>query len=318
VPEQWESVERARAQRRLTINGPLNLIQGGQGLIGRVPIFSRLTNNEYWGSSSVVINLQALYEYSGLIEFAKQANIALRKQVSVDGDGQIFYGDESTFSDAFLSDVVTLPEGYWAIAISLKDDDNASFFAAHIVRSVGYVVVIILWFCFYLTYKAYQLARASSLRDELTTLPNRRYVMELLKRLASSERVTSSKFSVLNIDFNKFKTINDSYGHAAGDIVLVEVAKRLTACLRSSDTVARLGGDEFLVVLPRVSEAKELAYIIEKIKDTCKQPVIYNDIELSISLSIGSAVFLKDSDDLDKLLSMADQNMYNNKYMVKG
>jgi diguanylate cyclase (GGDEF)-like protein len=235
-----------------------------------------------------------------------------------DADGEIIFGDISTFEKPFLTDVITLPEGYWAIAMSLKDSDNAGFFAAHIVRSVGYVVVIILWFCFYLTYKAYQLAHASSLRDELTKLPNRRYVMALLNRLAPSERSSSTKFSVLLIDLNKFKAINDSYGHAAGDIVLIEVAKRLTACLRGSDTVARLGGDEFLVVLPRVSEPQELTLIIDKIMtDVCSEIIKYQGVELQITLSIGSAIYLKDSDDLDKLLLVADQKMYENKQLAR-
>jgi diguanylate cyclase (GGDEF)-like protein len=115
---------------------------------------------------------------------------------------------------------------------------------------------------------------------------------------------------VLYLDLDRFKRINDSVGHAAGDRVLQAVALRLIECVRASDTVCRLGGDEFVIVLSEVAHAEDAAVCAEKILESLRLPLVMDGQELHISSSIGIAIFPSDGAEVDVLLKNADSAMY--------
>jgi len=118
----------------------------------------------------------------------------------------------------------------------------------------------------------------------------------------------------MNIDLNRFKSINDTYGHAAGDRVLVVVAKRIKDTLRSSDIVARIGGDEFLLLLPRVHSEVHLTAIRNKLEqDINDEPVEFDGQRISLSVSIGWVAYSDQFGDVDELLKAADEKMYQRK-----
>ncbi len=111
--------------------------------------------------------------------------------------------------------------------------------------------------------------------DALTGLPNRSLFAERLERaLARARRRNDYQYAVLMIDLDKFKTVNDSLGHAAGDHLLREIAARLTSCMRSVDTVARLGGDEFAVILEEFRAKREVIAVAERIQETLRRPCL--------------------------------------------
>jgi diguanylate cyclase (GGDEF)-like protein len=157
-----------------------------------------------------------------------------------------------------------------------------------------------------------QLEHAAT-HDSLTGLPNRLLLMDrLAQATAHSERYTRG-FAVLVVDLDRFKSINDSLGHLAGDQMLTEVARRLSALLRKADTLARLGGDEFVLVLNEIASARDAESVASKVLAGLAAPVMLSGIEVQISASIGISVFPQDGVNADSLLKHADAAMYHAK-----
>lgn len=146
--------------------------------------------------------------------------------------------------------------------------------------------------------------------DDLTDLPNRTLLLDRLQTsltLAEREQVG---LSVLFIDIDGFKDINDGYGHAVGDLLLQQIAKRLGDCIRKSDTVGRLGGDEFLIILNKVNSAVSAALVAEKIRATLAEAFVIEGSSLSVSASIGIARYPESGKQPLDLVQSADQAMY--------
>jgi diguanylate cyclase (GGDEF)-like protein len=152
-----------------------------------------------------------------------------------------------------------------------------------------------------------------ALYDMLTDLPNRKlFTDRLLHSLARAKR-DKNQLAVMFIDLDRFKPVNDEFGHAVGDLLLKEVAGRLQDCVRKSDTVARLGGDEFVVLIPTIQEKHGDTIVAEKILKALAAPFYIDGHTLHISSSIGIAVYPKDGDDEKSLLKNADTAMYHAK-----
>ena len=148
-----------------------------------------------------------------------------------------------------------------------------------------------------------------ALHDHLTGLPNRLMLNQHLEyQLLAAERNKKS-FSLLLMDLDHFKDVNDSLGHAIGDILLINTSKRLTEHVRKSDTVTRLGGDEFAILLPEAN-SNEAELIIKNIIKSIKKPFIIGDNTINIGISIGIACFPEDGTDATTLLQHADMAMY--------
>ncbi|PJE54971.1 diguanylate cyclase domain-containing protein [Marinomonas sp. BSi20584] len=146
--------------------------------------------------------------------------------------------------------------------------------------------------------------------DDLTDLPNRTLLLDRLQAsltLAEREQVG---LSVLFIDIDGFKDINDGYGHAVGDLLLQQIAKRLGACVRKSDTVGRLGGDEFLIILNKVNNTEGAALVAEKIRAALSEVFVVDGSTLSVSASIGIASYPENGKEPLDLVQSADHAMY--------
>lgn len=150
--------------------------------------------------------------------------------------------------------------------------------------------------------------------DPLTGLPNRELLYDRADRaIRFARRSNNCVVGILFIDLDRFKPINDTYGHAAGDAVLRELADRLKACLRDSDTVARLGGDEFVAVLSNLRSTQDSAIVADRILDACSRPVVVGSQVFTLSASIGIAVWPSDGESVSGLLENADTAMYASK-----
>lgn len=145
--------------------------------------------------------------------------------------------------------------------------------------------------------------------DELTGLANRVMFFEFLNKLVQDYHRNKREFTVLFIDLNGFKAINDQYGHHAGDEILRHVGRQLQAALRQTDTPARLGGDEFAVLLPETAP-KKVSRVKKAIAEAVKQPFYYQGNQLSVTASIGMAACPDDAITAAELLSAADKRMY--------
>ncbi|MDY6994867.1 MAG: diguanylate cyclase, partial [Pseudomonadota bacterium] len=154
--------------------------------------------------------------------------------------------------------------------------------------------------------------------DSLTQLPNRSLFHDNLLRAQAWAKRHHNAFALLFIDLDGFKPVNDTLGHAVGDQLLQAVAQRLQDCVRETDTVARLGGDEFTVILKNIRKKQDAVRVVEIIVRTLQQPFKINGHAVTISASIGIAVYPYDDTDVDKLLTYADAAMYEAKEAGKG
>lgn len=147
--------------------------------------------------------------------------------------------------------------------------------------------------------------------DALTGLANRLLLADRFEITASRSKRQSSPFALLMIDLNAFKAVNDNYGHAAGDRVLVTVAKRLMETVRASDTVARVGGDEFVLLIESFKNSDELVHLGRKLVNSISQPIaIGNGVNVQVGASVGFALWPKNGASMEDLLNVADQGMY--------
>lgn len=160
--------------------------------------------------------------------------------------------------------------------------------------------------------------------DELTQLPNRRLLNERLEQAMSASKRSGRYGALMFLDLDRFKPLNDTYGHSVGDLLLVEVARRLTACLREMDTVARFGGDEFVVVISELdtdpaASAAQAARVAEKIRAALSEPYILTvrkpgaaqtTVEHHCTSSIGVELFIGTAVGAEDLIRLADLAMY--------
>jgi diguanylate cyclase (GGDEF)-like protein len=146
--------------------------------------------------------------------------------------------------------------------------------------------------------------------DNLTGLPNR-FLFHDHAELALAQAARNNKqVAILFLDLDHFKVVNDTMGHCAGDVLLIEVAQRLSACLRAGDTLGRVGGDEFNAVLPDLENASAAASVAGKFIEVLAQPFMIEGRSFQVTTSIGIAIFPQHGQHLDQLSHAADAAMY--------
>lgn len=157
--------------------------------------------------------------------------------------------------------------------------------------------------------RAEEQLRHQALYDGLTGLPNRTLFHDRVEHALAAARRENEEVAVLMLDLDRFKEINDTLGHAAGDEVLREVARRLSKVTRGGDSIARLGGDEFGVLLPNTPET-DAAMVVSRVSSCLEESIVVHDLPLNIDVSVGLAAFPKDGGDADLLMQHADVAMY--------
>jgi len=152
--------------------------------------------------------------------------------------------------------------------------------------------------------------RHQAFHDSLTGLPNRPLLINRIDKAIAHATRENRKFGVMFLDLDNFKNVNDSLGHAVGDILLKEASERLRHVARSDDTVARLGGDEFIILIENMNDEKPAASLAQRILDSFKKPFMIKENHLHVGTSIGIAIFPEDGEDTDVLIRNADTAMY--------
>jgi len=152
--------------------------------------------------------------------------------------------------------------------------------------------------------------RLLAYHDPLTGLPNRLLLTDRLAHALASARRRAGYLALLFVDLDRFKNVNDSLGHAVGDKLLWEIARRLNTCVREEDTVARVGGDEFVIVLENLSDKQDAVCIANKIHQAFERPIDIDTHCLHASASIGIALYPDDGDNAEILMQNADTAMY--------
>ena len=146
--------------------------------------------------------------------------------------------------------------------------------------------------------------------DSLTGLPNRKLFLDVLQHTINNFRFHDNILAVMFIDLDSFKPVNDRYGHAIGDELLIAVADRLRLSVRKSDTIARLGGDEFLVLLADMNDLDIIAQLANKIVNRLASPYMFDSNRIEISASIGISIFPENGRSAEQIIKAADAAMY--------
>lgn len=157
------------------------------------------------------------------------------------------------------------------------------------------------------------LIRSMAYHDPLTGLPNRRMFEEELSRWLAHADNGNETLAIVFLDLDKFKKVNDCLGHAAGDLLLAEMARRFRSAVRPTDFVARLGGDEFMMILPQIRDHKSLAPVLTHLFKACDAPVSFEGNAACVGVSMGVSFFPQDGNELAELMRKADMALYRSK-----
>jgi len=149
-----------------------------------------------------------------------------------------------------------------------------------------------------------------ALYDTLTGLPNRTLFFDRITQLLNLAKRNDYVLAILFMDLDKFKVVNDTLGHEAGDALLIEASRRMVSCTRKADTVARMGGDEFIGVCGRIAAPADAAVVAQKILDSLFKPFAIKGQQCHVGASIGISLFPQDGNDVETLLAKADAAMY--------
>jgi diguanylate cyclase (GGDEF)-like protein len=163
-----------------------------------------------------------------------------------------------------------------------------------------------------------QQVRHQAYHDALTGLPNRAYFSERLGETIALAQRTNQSCALMFVDLDRFKIVNDSLGHEAGDSLLKVVSARIHACLRESDLLFRMGGDEFTVILSQITAPEDAAFVARRVQEAVAAPVSVHEHELAVGATIGIAVYPGDGDSAEALLKNADAAMYSAKENGRG
>lgn len=309
-PAQRAAVMRVMREQHPVTAGPIELVQGGVGIVNRIPIvFTRPDGSpHYWGLASVAIDPLPIFERAGIRDDpGSLIRYALRGKDGRGAQGEVFLGEAVWFDNpgAILMDVI-IPGGKWQLA-AYKQTRVPGY-------GIGIQVLLVLLAAaagglVAYSLSAHQRIRSMALHDSLTGLANRYQFNLRGQDMFALAKRSQRPLSLLNIDINDFKSINDTYGHAAGDAVLVQVARKLRDCCRESDLVARVGGDEFVVLLPDTPMGPTLDALLERLRQAI-DVVLPGSAPVRLEISIGIATCSDSTGSLDSLMRQADEAMY--------
>jgi diguanylate cyclase (GGDEF)-like protein len=308
VESQKEMVLKVKNEQVPILQGPVELVQGGTGFIVRLPIIRKDTG--YWGQISIVLKGDKIIE--DINTYAE--NAGLNVAIFNDQNKTVpFYGSMSTVGQSPLTFDIDPDFVNWKVAVSPKDgwENNQPIFGG-----VIFLAVLIAAGAGLLTYRGiktnYQLRMMSS-HDSLTGLFNRHYLNEYQTMVLAMAKRNNRQVGIMSMDLNHFKNINDTYGHNVGDLVLVETARVLKHSTRTNEAAFRLGGDEFLIIMPDIEDRTVLQQARERLANSFENEFQLVDYPIKIAVSIGTALFPEDGDDIDILLQIADEEMYADK-----
>lgn len=312
-PQQKLAVLRAIQLDDVVLAGPYPMLQGGEGLTGRLPLWrDRDGVPRLWGVVSVSLDYRQLMADAGIERLEKKLRLEIRGRDASGPGGEAIRGDPLPREADAVKVPVFLPGGSWLISAAPLEGWYPVPWWRTPTGMAGLAISLLSGLAVLRIAQDRQRIRLLAASDALTNLPNRRWALAHLGKLMARSERGGETFAVLSFDLNGFKPVNDTYGHAVGDQLLAEIAQRLRDSMRPGDLVARMGGDEFLALV-RVDPGRRddwLRQLAERVQGVVCQPVRIGGYRLQVGTSIGIACFPRDGRDAATLLRRADEAMY--------
>lgn len=308
VEGQKEDVLRIKETLEGFVVGPVDLVQGGLGYIIRKPLEDARGN--YWGQISIVLRADMIVAAIDAYKEALGVDIAIYEDQT---NEKLIYGDPSILDQGPLAFDFNSDLSQWVVYVVPENGWEKYTGSMVSMLSVGFALIIgVVASLYYVQTINYDLQKALA-HDQLTGLYSRHYLEKVQKEITFKAKLNKASFGLMHIDLNSFKSINDIYGHEAGDRVLVETARVLGMVTRKNELVFRVGGDEFLVMMPKVADMKELKAFKDRLKQEFLENYSLTDYQVDIGPSIGVGIYPEDGDDFDMVLRHADERMYEEK-----
>ncbi|MES2296086.1 MAG: diguanylate cyclase [Pseudomonadota bacterium] len=309
-PANIKVVEQTIADGKLRVAGPRELVQGSTGIIARNPIY---VDGAFWGFVTILVDFPTFLEAYPELSNHQDIDFALRGQDGLGALGAVFLGDPHLFDTAAIKSLIRFPNGEWQLAARPKGGwdqprPNATLFRLLSLLLIGAVGAL-----------AYAVkARGNRILHLATTDPlTGIFARGQFNRLANTEIERSKRhqrpLALLMLDIDHFKKINDTYGHAAGDLVLKAVTHRVAQLLRTSDVFGRIGGEEFAILAPETQQEQALVLAERVRQGVLSLSLAYGQHTITISTSCGVALIAVEASDLDTLLLLADRALYHAK-----
>ncbi len=320
---QWPAIREAMMSRKVVIAGPLELVQGGSALLIRIPVFpssypgQAMGERSYWGVATLVLDQEELMAQSGIRDVVSGIRIGVVNKATVDSSKMVF-GSPSLFEKDHVSLPLHLPGGLeWDLIGYPETGWSSAGNKIWITQLVGSLISLVFGSMAFLLISEVYKVRSMALHDPLTGLANRRLLEDRMHQLAAMCERTGAGFEIFYVDLDAFKPVNDNYGHAVGDQLLIEIGHRLHSQVRQTDTVARVGGDEFIVLTPGNMRRQEKDAFFSRLEERVSQVFEYSGARIDVMASIGSASYPGDAATVDDLLRVADGRMYAQKAKSK-
>lgn len=315
-PRRERDARLAMDTKEIALSGPYDLSQGGFGLVARNPIF--LTDKDgqeyFWGFSVIILDLPDAIEAIHLEEL-EQSGFEYSLHCIVDDQPVVITQSSKFTGQRTIDSDISVPNHTWTLTLQPR----AGWLPWLEMAAETFIVLLLSLLCGVLVYmnkKKQEQIHRMAVTDELTGTYNRRWLKHYLERACIKG---AQPFMLLYMDLNGFKKINDLLGHGCGDLLLVEVARRLERFLGPSDILSRIGGDEFVMILKSKADKEVCQEIAEKINEAISSPYNLGNkaSEESVGISIGIAFFPLDGIDNEQLMKIADERMYLNKQRNK-
>ncbi len=316
-PDRKTEAEYARDTGEMTLAGPFELAQGGMGIVARQPIY--LTDsrgkNSFWGFSIVIMDTPDIFETTDLESLSSQGYNYRIWRIHPDTQKvQVIVENTSEELSDTIDETIQVPGGTWTLSLTQKGGWVPVHFLV-IEGIVALIIVLLMILVFHniltILHQKTELSRQAN-TDQLTGLHNDRFFTVMTKKLVAD----STPFVLFYLDLDKFKLINDQYGHDVGDKLLKETAARIKSCIREQDLASRIGGDEFTVIVLHEFVPDFFDTLSRRMLETISRDFTCDGIRIVPKASIGYAAFPYEEKELEKLIRLADQRMYSFKKKV--
>lgn len=313
-PIHRDDAKYSRLTKLTTITGPFPQRKGGSGLAIRTPIYlaDKKGNESFWGFAIVTLRAAEIFRDAHISDL-KEDDYRYQLKAINPHKGKLEMVDCSTYDT--LQNPVTyafdMHNTAWTFYVTPKDGwTDTSILMFEIL--VGFIFTIMVAFSANSLWKL--IKRESTFKrlsyvDTLTGLYNSRKFYEILHELHAKE----APFGILYIDLNKFKPVNDTYGHKSGDELLSIVAKKLKNVVRGGDEVFRIGGDEFTIVVPNAISINGLSGLTQRVKASVGRETTLGNATVHVTASIGYARYPQDGTQFENIIQIAEEMMYADK-----